>query len=99
MTLLNGGYDSHDAGWYWREAGRVAVLKIDGKNVTLPDSAAVGSFPEGIAFSQDGEFIYAGNFHSNSVSILSIGPDGGLKDTGTKIELPGPPASLRIGSR
>jgi DNA-binding beta-propeller fold protein YncE len=99
VTLLNGGTDSHEAGWYWREPGRVALLKIGGKNVTLPDSAAVGSFPEGVAFSQDGKFIYAGNFHSNSISILSIGPDGGLKDTGTKIELPGPPASLRIGSR
>jgi DNA-binding beta-propeller fold protein YncE len=99
VTLLNGGTDSHEAGWYWREPGRVALMRIDGKNVSLPDSAAVGSFPEGIAFSRDGKFIYAGNFHSNSVSILSIGPDGGLKDTGTKIELPGPPASLRIGSR
>jgi DNA-binding beta-propeller fold protein YncE len=99
VTLLNGGYDSHEPGWYWREAGRVALLKIDGNSVTLPDTAAVGSFPEGIAFSQDGKFIYAGNFHSNSISILSIGPGGSLKDTGTKIELPGPPASLRIGSR
>jgi DNA-binding beta-propeller fold protein YncE len=99
VTLLNGGYDSHDARWYWREAGRVALLRIDGKNVTLPDSAAVGSFPEAIAFSQDGKFIYAGNFHSNSISILGISPGGSLKDTGTRIELPGPPASLRIGSR
>jgi DNA-binding beta-propeller fold protein YncE len=99
VTLLNGGYDSHEPGWYWREAGRVALLKIDGNNVMLPDTAAVGSFPEGIAFSQDGKFIYVGNFHSNSISILSIGPGGSLKDTGTRIELPGPPASLRIGSR
>jgi DNA-binding beta-propeller fold protein YncE len=99
VTLLNGGYDSHDAAWYWREAGRVALLKIDSKNVTLADSAKVGSFPEGVAFSMNGNFIYAGNFHSNSISILSVGPGGSLKDTGTRIELPGPPASLRIGSR
>jgi DNA-binding beta-propeller fold protein YncE len=99
VTLLNGGYDSHDAGWYWREAGRVALLKIDGRSVTLPDSAEVGSFPEGIAFSRDGQFIYAGNFHSNFISVLSIGPGGSLQDTGKRIELPGPPASVRTGSR
>jgi DNA-binding beta-propeller fold protein YncE len=99
VTLLNGGYDSHDAAWYWREAGRVALLKIDSKNVTMSNTAEVGSFPEGIAFSRDGNFIYAGNFHSNSISILSIGPGGSLKNMGTRIELPGPPASLRIGSR
>jgi DNA-binding beta-propeller fold protein YncE len=98
VTLLNSGYDSHDAAWYWREAGRVALLKIDSKNVTLSDSAE-DSFPEGIAVSPDGNFIYAGNFHSNSISILSIAPDGSSKDTRARIELPGPPASLRIGSR
>jgi DNA-binding beta-propeller fold protein YncE len=99
VTLLNGGYDSHEPAWYWRNAGRVALLRIDAKGVTLTDSAEVGSFPEGIAFSKDGTFIYAGIFHSNSISILKAGPDGRLKDTGPLIELPGPPASLRIGSR
>jgi DNA-binding beta-propeller fold protein YncE len=99
VTLLNGSYDSPNAAWYRREAGRVALLKIDGANVTLSDGADVGSFPEGIAFSKEGTFIYAGNFHSNAISILSVGRGGSLKDTGARIELPGPPASLRIGSR
>ena len=99
VRLLNGGYDTHEAGWYWRKPGRVALLKISNQNVTVSDSAEVGSFPEGIAFSKDGNFIYAGNFHSNSISILSVGPGGTLKDTGRRIELPGRPASLRIGSR
>jgi DNA-binding beta-propeller fold protein YncE len=65
----------------------------------MSDTAEVGSFPEGIAFSRDGNFIYVGNFHSNSISILSVGPGGSLKSTETRVELPGPPASLRIGSR
>jgi DNA-binding beta-propeller fold protein YncE len=99
VTLLNGSYDSPNGAWYRREAGRVALLKIDATNVTLSDGADVGSFPEGIAFSKDGAFIYAGNFHSNAISILSVGRGGSLKDTGARIELPGPPASLRIGSR
>ncbi|MGA7329675.1 MAG: hypothetical protein WBX25_35645 [Rhodomicrobium sp.] len=99
VTLLNGSYDSPNTAWYRRDVGRVVLLKLNGKTVTRLNGVDVGSFPEGIAFSRDGRFVYAGNFNSNSVSILSVGSGGALMDTGTTIALPGPPGSLRIGTR
>jgi DNA-binding beta-propeller fold protein YncE len=99
LALLAGSYDSPNAAWYRRDAGKVQLLRINGKKVSALQSLDVGSFPEGIAFSKDGHFIYAGNFASNSVSILSVSDEGTLTDTGATIALPGSPASLRIGSR
>jgi DNA-binding beta-propeller fold protein YncE len=99
VTLLAGSYDSPDAAWYKRDAGKVQVLRINGAKVSVLQSLDVGSFPEGIAFSKDGHFAYAGNFASNSISVLSVSDEGTLKDTGATIALPGSPGSLRIGSR
>jgi DNA-binding beta-propeller fold protein YncE len=99
VTLLNGSYDSPSSAWYRREDGRVALLGIKGQAIRTLDSIDVGSFPEGIAFSGDGQLIYVGNFHSGTLSILRVGSDGRLMDMHKDVKLPGPPASLRIGSR
>jgi DNA-binding beta-propeller fold protein YncE len=99
ITLLNGSYDSPDAAWYRHDVGRVGLLKIDQNKVSWRGGLDVGSFPEGIAYSANGDFVYAGNFASNSVSILHVSASGELLDTHEPINLPGSPGSLRIGSR
>jgi DNA-binding beta-propeller fold protein YncE len=97
-TILQGSLDAPKGSWYRHDTGRVALLRLTGGKVSLADSIDVGAFPEGIAFSRDGDWIYAGNFASNTISVLHI-EGGRLVDTHRDITLPGPPASLRVGSQ
>jgi len=93
--LLNGSDGPWQAPLY-NKNGRVAVLKIDGKTVTKIGDVEVGGLPEGAVFSQDGKYLYVGNFNDRDVSILKV--DGtNVTDTGKRLQLPGHPASMRGG--
>ncbi len=96
--VLQGSYDAPKDAWFRHQAGRVALLRITDGKVTLAGSTDVGAFPEGIAFSPDGAYVYAGNFASQTISVLHL-EDGRLVDTHADIQLPGAPASLRVGSQ
>ena len=98
-TILQGSYDAPKDAWYRHATGRVVLFGITGGKVTRQGGADVGAFPEGVAFSGDGHYVYAGNFHSDTISVLRLAPDGRLADTHADIRLPGPPGSLRVGSQ
>ena len=66
--------------------------------VDASENVDVEAFPEGVGFSADGKIIYVGNFASSSLSILSVGKNGNVIKHAV-LRLPGPPASLRIGSQ
>ena len=97
-TILQGSLDGPKDAWFRHPVGRVALLRIEGGKVTLAGGTDVGAFPEGVAFSSDGGWVYAGNFASNSISVLRL-ENGRLTDTHADIKLPGPPAALRVGSQ
>jgi DNA-binding beta-propeller fold protein YncE len=99
ITILQGSYDAPATAWFRHDRGAVTLLKVSGGQASVVNSVEVGAFPEGIAFAPDNQHLYVGNFHSNSISILTIDASGHLADTGRVIRLPGPPASLRIGSQ
>jgi DNA-binding beta-propeller fold protein YncE len=80
----------------YHPSGAVTALKIDGKKVTNAGEIYVGAFPEGGAFSADGQYLYVGNFIDGDLWVLKA--DGStLTDTGQRIKLPGHPASMRSG--
>jgi DNA-binding beta-propeller fold protein YncE len=99
ITILQGSYDAPLSAWFKNEVGRATLLSVAKNGVQVVNSVDVGAFPEGIAFAENGKHIYVGNYRSNSISILWIDWMGRLTDTKKIVELPGPPASLRIGSR
>jgi DNA-binding beta-propeller fold protein YncE len=99
VTILQGSYDAPQTAWFKKEAGAATLLAVSEKSTRVANSVPVGAFPEGIAFAADNQHVYVGNFRSNSISILKVNEADRLVDTGHTIELPGPPASLRIGSR
>jgi 6-phosphogluconolactonase len=49
---------------------------------TLPSGYAGSNFCSEILVSADGKFVYVGNRLHDSIGILSVGPDGGLKSVG-----------------
>ncbi len=97
-TILQGSYDAPKGSWWRNSVGALSLFRIDAKGVRLTQSVDVGAFPEGVAFSADGGVVYAGNFASSSLSILVLDRDGKVSGN-SSMKLPGPAASLRIGSR
>ena len=92
-VLLRGSNSAKDAFFYHRNA-TVVALKIDGKKVTRSNEVEVRGLPEGAVFSQDGRYLYVGNFIDQDISILKVEGDQ-LVNTGKSLQLPGHPASMR----
>ncbi len=74
------------------------VLKIEGKTVRKVGEVEVGAFAEGVVFSRDGKYVYAGNFVDRDVSILKV-EGSTVTNTGKRLTLPGRPASMRGRAR
>lgn len=96
-VLLRGSNSAKDAFFYHRNA-TVVALKIDGKKVTRSNEVEVRGLPEGAVFSQDGRYLYVGNFIDQDISILKVEGDQ-LVNTGKSLQLPGHPASMRGRTR
>lgn len=92
-VLLKGSNAATTAPFYNRNASVVA-LKIDGKKVTRSNEVEVRGLPEGAVFSQDGRYLYVGNFIDQDISILRVDGDQ-LVNTGKSLQLPGHPAAMR----
>ena len=97
-VLLRGSAAVPKGAWFANRNSTVVVLKIDEKKVTRVDEVEVGAFAEGVVFSQDGKYLYAGNYMDRDVSILKV--DGTkVTNTGKRLALPGSPASMRGPAR
>jgi DNA-binding beta-propeller fold protein YncE len=82
--------------FFYEKNGSVSVLKIDGKKVTKMKDIEVGGLPEAAMFTPDGKYILVGNYLSQDFSILKV--DGTIvTDTGKRFQVPGHPASARMG--
>jgi DNA-binding beta-propeller fold protein YncE len=92
-VLLRGSNASKDAFFFHRN-GSVVALRIDGKKVSVSNEVEVRGLPEGAVFSQDGRYLYVGNFIDEDISILRVEGDK-LVDSGKSFKLPGHPASMR----
>jgi DNA-binding beta-propeller fold protein YncE len=92
-VLLRGSNNAKSAFFYNRN-GSVVVLKIDGKKVTKVGEVEVRGLPEGVVFSPDGRWLYVGNFLDSDISVLRVDGDT-VTNTGTLVQLPGRPASMR----
>src|SRR5436309_405863 len=96
--LLNGSAGVAKNAWFANRAGKVVVLRIDGKKVTKVGEVEVGGLPEGVVFSPDGKYLYVGNYTDRDVSILKV-EGATVTDTGKRFRLPGQPASMRGAAR
>lgn len=82
--------------FFHEKNGSISVLKIDGKKVTKTQDIEVGGLPEAVMFTPDGKYILVGNYLTKDFSILKV--DGStVTDTGKRFEVPGHPASARMG--
>ena len=98
VAILLRGSNSAKSAFFYNKNGSVVGLRIDGKKVTKTNEIEVGGLPEGAVFSDDGRYLYVGNFITQDVSILRVDGDR-LVDTGKRLSLPGHPASMRGRTR
>ena len=98
VALLLKGSNSAKSAWFYNRNATVVALKIDGKKVTRTNEVEVRGLPEGAVFSNDGRYIYVGNFMDSDISILRVDGDQ-IVNTGKSLALPGHPASMRGRTR
>ena len=98
VALLLNGTDGAKNAWFYNRNGKVVALKIDGKKVTRGNEVEVRGLPEGLVFSNDGRYIYVGNYLDRDISILRVDGDQ-IVNTGKSLTLPGQPASMRGRTR
>ncbi len=53
----------------------MVALRIDGKKVTRTNEVEVRGLPEGVVFSNDGRYVYVGNYLDRDISILRVDGD------------------------
>jgi DNA-binding beta-propeller fold protein YncE len=94
VAVLLRGSNNAKTDWFYNRNGSVVVLKIDGKKVTKIGEVEVRGLPEGAVFSPDGRWLYVGNFLDSDISVLRVDGDT-ITNTGTLLQLPGKPASMR----
>lgn len=98
IAVLLKGSDAATGAWFYNRNATVVALSIDGKKVTRTNEVEVRGVPEGIVFSNDGQYVYVGNYSDRDVSILRVEGDR-LVNTGKSLQLPGQPASMRGRAR
>jgi DNA-binding beta-propeller fold protein YncE len=98
VALLLRGSNAARSAFFYHPTGSVVAMRIDGKKVTKTNEVEVGGLPEGAVFSDDGRYLYVGNFLTQDVSILRVEGDR-LVDTGKRFTLAGHPASMRGRTR
>lgn len=91
--LLQGSAPPFANKWFFNRKGAIAVLRIEGKKVTLVDTVETGRFPEGVGFSRDGRHLFVGDLADSQVTIFKV--EGAKLTRAVAIDLPGYPASLR----
>lgn len=95
-AVLSVNGSNFKSAWFYHPTGAVTVLRIQGKTVTPIKTIEVGAFPEPMAFTPDGRYIYVGNYADESFSILRV-EGTSVVNTGKLFKVPGHPASMRMG--
>ena len=96
VAALNVDGSNMKQAWFHHPNGSVTILRIQGKTVTPVATVEVGAFPEPMAFSPDGRYLYVGNYADQDFSILKV--DGtNVTNTGKRFKSGGHPASMRMG--
>ncbi|WP_247303408.1 beta-propeller fold lactonase family protein [Bradyrhizobium sp. 179] len=82
--------------YFYEKNGSISVLKIDGKKVSKTADIEVGGLPEAAIFTPDGKYLLIGNYLTQDFSILKV-VGSNITDTGKRFQVPGHPASARMG--
>jgi DNA-binding beta-propeller fold protein YncE len=98
VTALIGGSILAQSHWAHTQPGKLVTLSIAGKEVRRVGEITVGGLPEGLAFSPDGNYLYATNLTERYLAVYRVNGTE-LTEIGERLLLPGRPASTRGRAR
>ncbi len=98
VAVLLRGTSAPHAAWSYTPTGAAVLLRIEDGRVRVTGQAEAGDLPEGVAFSPDSQYVYVGNYAGRTLQVFRIEGDA-IRGTGTVLDLPGQPASLRGPAR
>lgn len=94
-TALLVGTGAKDSDWFKTKAGELVVMSIGpGGALTVTGKAPLGRLPEGIVYSQDGEYVFVGDYTDKTLRVFRLN-NGKPTQVGAPLILPGQPASMR----
>ncbi|MBS0641188.1 MAG: YncE family protein [Acetobacteraceae bacterium] len=94
-TALLLGTGAKDSDWFKTKAGELVVMSIGpGGALTVTGRAPLGRLPEGIVYSQDGEYLFVGDYSDKTLRIFRLN-NGKPTQIAPPMILPGQPASMR----
>ncbi len=97
VILGNGSNKAKDSPFY-NDYGKVLLFHLDGTKLTLAGQAAIGHWPQGVAFSEDNRVLLVCNMMEKNLGVLQW--DGTtLKDSGVRIPLIGGPVAIRTAEK
>jgi DNA-binding beta-propeller fold protein YncE len=97
VTVMNGSNRAPSSPFHG--PGLVRMLRIGDGRLSVVGEARVGTWSQGAAFSRDGRSLLVGNMVERDISVLRVGEDGRLTDTGTRLRVGGGSAALRTAER
>jgi len=97
VTVMNGSNKPQGSPFHGQ--GLVKLLRIENGRLFVVSQAPVGTWSQGAAFSPDGRTLLVGNMVEKNISVLRVGEDGMLTDTGTHLTVSGGSAALRTAER
>jgi DNA-binding beta-propeller fold protein YncE len=83
---------------FYNDAGKLVLVRVQGKTFARVAEAPIGHWSQGAAFSPDGKTILVGNMVEKDYWVFNW--DGStLKDTGRRIKVNGGPAAIRTAEK
>lgn len=92
VSVVKGAAAPHASPAYTPGGAAVLVRVADGR-LRFVSEAPAGAVTQGIAFDHSGRYVYVGNYVDCSLGVYEVAGDA-IRDTGTRLALPGQPASL-----
>ena len=80
---------------FYKPAGKLALLRIEGNKLVRGPEAAIGTWSQGVAFSRDGKTILVQNMVEKEIQVMRLDGDK-LTDTGQRIKTNGGPVAIRV---
>ena len=91
-AVLNGVGNVPKTAFFHHDRSYVALLKINGKKVRKVSEFETGGLTEGVAFSPDSRYLYAGNFITNDITVMRV--RGNKLTAAGSLKIDGHPASM-----
>jgi DNA-binding beta-propeller fold protein YncE len=97
-VVVHNGSNRPKGSPFHNEAGKLVMVRVDGKTLTRVGEAPIGRWSQGVAFTPDGKTLLVGNMVEKDYWVFAW--DGAkASDTGQRVKVNGGPAAIRVAEK